>query len=60
MEDTGSAELGCGEVLVIQAGFFLQGSSASNLHSSFGILDYLFIVCLCIVPLSSVSLTLDL
>jgi len=49
-------ESGCGEVFVIQAGFFLQGSSASNLHSSFSILDYLLIVCVCFASLSSIYL----
>jgi len=34
---------GCGEVFVIQAGFFPPGSSAGNLHS---ILDYLYFVCM--------------
>jgi len=42
MKDTVTVGSGCGEVFVFQVGIFLQGSSACNLHSSFGILDYLY------------------
>ena len=52
MKDTVTVGSGCGEVFVFQVGIFLQGSSACNLHSSFGILDYLYFLvylCFCII-----------
>ncbi len=59
MKDTVTVGSGCGEVFVIQAGFFLQGSSACNLHSSFWYIGLSLLLSV-LVLLHHLSITLDL